>query len=710
MDLETNSNDPYYREDPGPDLQRISACKFDLDKEIHTWKSWRTNDGRILPNINSSFELVDNPFDTGSLVLLTANFDPSVAGKSFGGFGIRAPVKPALNLSDQTFVEFDLYYPKTAAGKYMRFEIWSTSSGGEGSQGNTGSPGEAKSQLYIRTEDLDNIGNLNPDWIGFYKSETWYRKAVRAAAPVSTGTWDYLNIDLHTETGTKVDGGLLMLGNIRITQPEPGEPIPNVLNEKSFSEVTPLKEKYNPDNGYFLIGTVGTGKVEPDTIKGHHYQIFVDEDNLKPECHLRPPQWLRDESPGFTFHFEGEGQEWDFPTKNYLDLRDSGKPGEYKIHGHCMAWISQSPIWMRQLLPETITSMDWNKDGLFYTGGNNAAGPYKRVKKDSARRLYFEHILSIMRHFMSTDKRYGSSVERGIIPFHSYDILNIEIHEGRYNILIQENPNEWKKALKHVSWLMAMTDSDLNDLRQHYVYLLFKYAHIAVPNAQMAEKYKTHYNNPDIVPEYMKLDNHDHDGSIDAYINDKPPLLVFNEYVVANYSKARVACNMIRELNALWKEDPLYDGRNLIECMGIQGHETVAPDLADHSQRIMSMFAGLINEGLLDKICYSEIDMRLPDSSPGGGARAPDVLNRKQADVIGYQYALLFKIFEKYKKYIDHVIFWSQYGSSWMNSYVPFDHEQKACQIYYGIMDPDRFIQGHSYLDSYFAGEYEKVK
>jgi hypothetical protein len=25
-------------------------------------------------------------------------------------------------------------------------------------------------------------------------------------------------------------------------------------------------------------------------------------------------------------------------------------------------------------------------------------------------------------------------------------------------------------------------------------------------------------------------------------------------------------------------------------------------------------------------------------------------------------------------------------------------------------MDPDRFIKGHSYLDSYFKGEYAKVR
>jgi hypothetical protein len=85
------------------------------------------------------------------------------------------------------------------------------------------------------------------------------------------------------------------------------------------------------------------------------------------------------------------------------------------------------------------------------------------------------------------------------------------------------------------------------------------------------------------------------------------------------------------------------------------------------------------------------------------------VLNQKQADAIGYQYALLFKVFEKYKKYLAHVIFWGQYGASWLNSYILFDHEQKASQAYYGVMDPDKFIKGHSYLSGYFDGEYDKL-
>ena len=705
-------NDPYVRTDPGTGLERVLVHKFNVEKEFSTWKAWRTNDGRVLPNSSSGFNKIENPFGAGNLILLTTYFDPLIPGRAFGGFGVRMPIDPAVVIDNQTFVEFDLYYPRSAADKYMRFEVWSTSSDGEGSQTDAGFPGMNRTQVYIRTADLDGVNNYNLDLrCGHYNGETWFKKPFCAVTPVSTGSWEYLNIDLHTETGTKVHGDLLMIGNVRITQMNhDGVPIPDVVNAKSFSEVDPIKEKYNIDTCGFLIGTAGMGVVTPDSIRGRHYEIFVDYNNLKPERHIRPPQWLREKYRKFAFRPSVEGPEWDLSTGDYLSIRDSGKPGEYKLHGYCLAWINQSPSWMRQIIPENISAMQWNPNGLFYAGGNNAAGPYQKVDKETARRVYFNHILYEMRHFMTTDARYGSSKERGIIPFHSFDVVNAEIHEGRHSILIQKNANEWNTALKNISWLMAMTDNDFGDIRQHYIYLLFKYAHIAIPNALMAANYKAGYNDPNIVPEYMRADGHDENGSIDAYICANPPLLVYNESEMFVLSKAKIAYNMIKAINAAWKSDPLYDGRNLIECIGLQGHVKAAPDLAGKSQISATLFSDLIDNGLLDRICYSELDIKQPDYAPGGSALAPAVLNQKQADVIGYQYALLFKLFDKYKKYIDHVIIWSQFGSSWQNSYVLFDHEQMASQAYYGIMDPDRFILGHSYLDNFFAGEYEKLK
>jgi len=712
----TAGSDPWFRVDPGAGIQRIEVYSFDIERDFDRWDSWRPNDGRIYPDSDSSFTLVENPFEpagapAGSLIRLRTVFDPAVVGRPFGGYGIRAPIDPALVLNDETYLQFDLYYPKSAADKYMRFEIWSTSSGGAGGADSAGFPGSDKTQVYIRTADLDDIGSLNPAWSGYYNGETWFKKSITAATPVSEGSWEYVNIDLHTETGAKLDGDLLMIGSIRMIQTDPdGIPIPDVVNTKPYSEATPIKKKYNPGAGYFLMGTIGTGTVASSSIRGHHYELFVGGNNLKPLQHRRPPQWFRDEFMEPAFTPDAAAPEWDLPTNEYRGIRDSGKPGEYKIHGHVLAWYNQSPAWMRQMVPENITSMEWNQEGRFYTYGNNATGPFTKVNKNTARRIYFNHILYEMRHFMTTDPRYDSSEERGIIPFHSFDVLNEEIHESRHHILTRINPDEWKTALKHLSWLMAMTDDDIGEIRQHYIYLLFKYAHIAVPNARMAAQYKAGYNDPAIVPEYMKLDGHDHNGSIDGYITKKPPILVYNDYDIAVYSRAAVAYNMIKELNTAWKTDSLYDGRNLIECMGIQGHDTVNPTLASRNQNSVRMYASLIDEGLLDSICYSELDLKLPDTAPGGGALAPDILNQKQADVIGYQYALLFKVFEKYKKYIDHVIIWGQEGSGFQKSYVPFDHAGMASQAYYGIMNPDLFIKGHSYLDSYFDGEYAAVK
>jgi len=711
MESRTEDNDPYFRNDPGNNSELQPIFKFDFQKGLEAWKLWRTNDGRVLPNGASSFYLIENPFGNGNLIVLSTNFDPAAVRKSFGGFGVRAPVNPAITINEKTYIEFDFYYPKDACGKYMRFEVWSTSSGGEGNQANAGLPGTNKAQIYIRSSEMEDANNVNLNSrCGYYNNETWFKKNLHAAIPVSSGKWEYLNIDLHTESGIKLSDDLLMIGNIVITQKDSsGYNIPAVLNTKSFLQVDPIKKKYNPENGYFLIGTAGTGQTEPDSLRGYHFGIFLDQNNLMPEIHYTAPKWLKDEYPNFKFKSYNENIEWLFPTDAYLGLINSGKKGEYKIHGHCFAWNHQSPPWMEQIIPENIFSTEWNKDGLFFSYGVNAAEPFQKIKKETARRIYFNHVLCVMRHFMSVDAKYGSSEERGVIPFHSFDVVNIEIHENKHTEIIQKNKNEWKTALRNLSWLIAMTDNDYGDIRQHYIYLLFKFAHIAVPNAQIAAKYKEGFNDPNVVPEYMKMDFHDDKGSIDAYISEKPPILVYNEYEIASSSKIRVACNMIREINSAWKSDVLYDGRNLIECMGIQGHESVSPTMASRNQSYISMFAELIDNDLLDCICYSEVDMKQPDSAPGGGAKAPEILNQKQADTIGYQYALLFKLLEKYKKYIDHVIIWNPYSTSLMNSYVLFDQNKMASQAYYGIMDPDRFIKGHSYLDDYFAGEYDKV-
>jgi GH35 family endo-1,4-beta-xylanase len=752
--IKADGSNPYFRGSPGEGVPYLVSAELALaagtteagaswnaeaetagyepfnDGRLH---KWRANDGRILwandsgYQEKSSFAVVENPFagESGDLIAIQAYHDPSVTGRSFGGFGIRAPLNQAAEVDNAAFIELDLYYPISAGGKWMRMGFWSTDTGGAGSQAGNGGNGTNKAVPYIRTENLDAINNLNPDWLGYYEDETWSKKHIRVGSGAA-GTWNYINIDVETETGALVDGDRLMIGNVKITRPDPnGKPLPLVSEASEGSEkvnqaeLPPVRGMYNKENGLFMVGAIGTGPVEPGSARANHYEIFVDGNNLKAESvHQSSPAWLSGLDAGFSGWNASPAaaalDEYRFPTAAYQAIRDSqgGPAGGFKNHGHVLAWYNQAPVWMRQMIPEHL-EMAWRPDGAFYAYGNGAAGPFWKVGKEDARRVYFNHIMYELRHFMTEDEKYGSSGERGIIPFHSFDVLNEEIHESRHSTLIAQNPNEWRSSLKSISWLAAMTDDDFDDPRQHYIYLIFKYAHIAVPNAQMAEKFKANY---DSLPGYMKLDGHDYTGAdgapgdISAYVAAEPPRLTYNDYGIATWSKAKTAYNMIKELNTLWQTDELYDGRPLIEVMGIQGHDAVGPTLASDNQRAVALYAGLVDEGLLSGIAYSELDLRIPESAPGGGAVAPEPMNLKQADALGYQYALLYKVFAKYASYIDHVISWGLAGSGWQGSYVLFNAEQNGNQGYYGVMNPDKFILGHAYLDSYFAGEYAKTR
>jgi hypothetical protein len=70
----------------------------------------------------------------------------------------------------------------------------------------------------------------------------------------------------------------------------------------------------------------------------------------------------------------------------------------------------------------------------------------------------------------------------------------------------------------------------------------------------------------------------------------------------------------------------------------------------------------------------------------------------------------MYRLFTKFAPYIDHIVSWGVAGSGWQGSYVLFDSQSNANAGYYGAVNPRRFILGHSYLDSYFEGEYDKLQ
>jgi GH35 family endo-1,4-beta-xylanase len=677
--------DPYFRLDPGPGQMPVKVTE-----PTNVWAARTPLDNRVPADFaGGTFKMIPYPFadSKGKGDVLQINYAHN--GKStFGGISLESPLSPAVNIPAGSTIEFDVYYPKSAQGKFMRWRIRA---------------GSSTVDAYLRDYQYNN---LNPDWVGSFNSETWLK--AHHSITASTGSSSSFVLELHGENARPVETGMLLVANIQISTPDPnGVPLPNVVNKENQSVVAPLKSLYNRENGLFMVGAIGTGTVTG--ARANHYEIFVDGNNLKADgTHPRGPSWLRNAAgepmngaattPGLA--------EYSFPTGSYQAIRDSGTPGQYKSHGHVLAWYNQAPGWMTQIIPANLPS-GYTGTTKFYGLGNGVTTTVK-VDKEMARRVQFNHTMYVMRHFLTTDAKYGSSVSRGIIPFNSWDVLNEEVHESRHSELIPTDANNWRNSLKHTNWLAAMSDDRIDgDVKDHYIYLLFKNAHIAAPNARMAAAYKANYAN---LPEYMKLDGHDMDGSIDAYIVDTPPKLTYNDYGLASRSKARTVYNMVLELNTAWLSDPLYDGRPLIEDIGIQGHDAVGKTLASDNQYAMALYASLVDRGLLSGISYSELDLKIPTDAPGGGATAPAVLNVKQSDALGYEYALMYKLFTKFAPYIDHIISWGVAGSGWQGSYVLFDSQNNANAGYYGAMDPDRFIQGHSYLDSFFEGEYGKLQ
>ena len=684
--IKADGSDPYFRLDPG-----VGQLPVTITAPTNVWTAHNPPlDSRVPADFDgSTFQVIPYPFadSENQAPVLLINY--VYKGKTtFGGVSMQSPLSPTVNVPAGATIEFDVYYPKSGQGKLMRWRMRNRSS---------------DIDSYLRGYDYTS---LNPTWVGSYNGDTWLKTHVSVNA--TTGSSSNFILELHGENGRPAETTTVIVQNVKITQPDPNAtPLPGVVNTQNQSVVAPIRGLYNRDNGLFMVGAIGTGAVTGT--RARHYEIFVDGNNLKADAtQPRGPNWLTSitgaalngatTTPGLG--------EYNFPDSAYTAIRDSGTPGQYKIHGHVMAWYNQAPAWMTQITPATLSS-GYTGTPYFYGLGNGVTTQVL-VAKDMARRVQFNHIVYLMRHFLTTSTKYGSSPARGVVPFNDWDILNEEVHESRHSVNIPADPNSWRSSLKSTNWLAAMSDDEIGgDLKNHYIYLLFKFAHIAAPNAQMAAAYKSNYAS---LPPYMKLDGHDDGGSIDAYIQATPPKLAYNDYDYGTHTKARTVYNMVLALNTAWLSDPLYDGRPLIELIGSEAHDSVGSSEASNNQYALALFASLVDQHLLTGISYSEFDLVMPTSAPGGGATAPAALNIRQSDALGYQYALMYKLFTKFSPYMDHIISWGVAGSGWQGSYVLFDSNNNADSGYYGAMNPNRYVLGHSYLDSYFAGEYDKLQ
>ncbi|QAY67270.1 endo-1,4-beta-xylanase [Paenibacillus protaetiae] len=215
----------------------------------------------------------------------------------------------------------------------------------------------------------------------------------------------------------------------------------------------------------------------------------------------------------------------------------------------------------------------------------------------------------------------------------SWDVVNEAMNDN------PSNPSDWKASLRQSPWYTAL--------------------------------------GPDYVEQAFLTAR----AVLDAHPEWKDIKLYYNDYNEDNPNKAQAIYNMVKELNDNYAAD--HNGKKLIDGIGMQAHYSVntSPD------NVKASLEKFISLGV--KVSISELDI---------GAGSGNKLSDKQAIEQGYLYAQLFNIYKAHAKDIERVTFWGMNdAASWRSDTSPllFDNSLQAKPAYYGVIDPDTFIDEH---------------
>jgi Beta-1,4-xylanase len=158
--------------------------------------------------------------------------------------------------------------------------------------------------------------------------------------------------------------------------------------------------------------------------------------------------------------------------------------------------------------------------------------------------------------------------------------------------------------------------------------------------------------------------------------------LYYNDYNEDNANKAQAIYNMVKAINDRYALT--HPGKLLIDGIGMQGHYNLNTN-PGHVEQSLDKFISL---GVY--VSITELDIQ---------AGSNYELSEELAVAQGYLYAQLFEIFKARAARIERVTFWGlDDGTSWRASSSPllFDKNLQAKPAYYGVIDPEAFIEQHT--------------
>ncbi|MBB3108049.1 endo-1,4-beta-xylanase [Paenibacillus phyllosphaerae] len=157
--------------------------------------------------------------------------------------------------------------------------------------------------------------------------------------------------------------------------------------------------------------------------------------------------------------------------------------------------------------------------------------------------------------------------------------------------------------------------------------------------------------------------------------------LYYNDYNDDNQNKAQAIYSMVKELNDKYAQT--HPGKLLVDGIGMQAHYSVNTN----PNNVKLSLEKFISLGV--EVSVTELDIQAGSDSQ---------LTEKQAIAQGYLYAQLFQLYQEHADHIARVTFWGlNDATSWRSESNPllFDKDLQAKPAYYGVVDPDKFIEEH---------------
>jgi len=172
-----------------------------------------------------------------------------------------------------------------------------------------------------------------------------------------------------------------------------------------------------------------------------------------------------------------------------------------------------------------------------------------------------------------------------------------------------------------------------------------------------------------------------YEGFKAARLADQNTILYYNDYNLNMASKAKMVHDMVRDINLQWKTDSRYDGKNLIQGIGMQSHHNTGIP-ASQIKASLELFKPL---GVI--ISISELDVL---SQSWNEYSSNKTLTNEGKAKAASLYGEYFSLFLEYSDIIERVTFWGLTDTkSWRARAqpLPFDGKSTAKSAYFKIIN-----------------------